>query len=280
MPFPLERVPDERPREPDAARAPTTRAAPVVIGVVPCYDVVATCADVVRAVAGRVDRVIAVDDGSRDGTGEALAAVAGASGGRVEVLVHPENRGKGEALLRAFRHALDTGPCDVVVTVDGDGQHDASCLDAVVAPCLSGAALSIGTRTGFRAMPWKSRFGNTLTSAVLRVLRPGCPPDTQSGFRAHARAFVERVVEHVVPGRYETELCILLLALDGGPRVATVEIPTVYVDGNAATHFRPLADGLRIYRALAARLVRRGRRRGHDARRPGGAAGSAAGPGR
>ena len=104
-------------------------------------------------------------------------------------------------------------------------------------------------------MAWKSRFGNTLTTALVRLVRHGCPPDTQSGFRAHARPCVARIVADVRPGRYETELRILFLALDARARIATVPIPTRYVDRNAASHFRPVADGLRVYRALARGLL-------------------------
>ena len=237
-----------------------------VVAVVPCFDVASTCAAVVTEVARHVDRVIAVDDGSRDGTGEALATAAAASAGRIQVLVHAQNEGKGVALLTAFRHALADAPFDVLVTIDGDGQHDPARIPAVAAACHAGAPLAIGTRTLFHSMPARSRFGNSLTTALLRLLRPRCPPDTQSGFRALSHPFVERVVREVPAGRYETEMGVLLLALDARARIATVPIPTLYVDRNAASHFRPLVDGLRVYRSLAGALVSRRRRgvRGPD----------------
>src|SRR5439155_6785784 len=88
-------------------RSPAPRLpAPRVVAVVPCYDVAAFCGPVVSEAARRADRVIAVDDGSRDGTAAALRACAVEAKGRIEVLSFPKNRGKGVALLAAFGHAL------------------------------------------------------------------------------------------------------------------------------------------------------------------------------
>ena len=102
-------------------------------------------------------------------------------------------------------------------------------------------------------MPLRSRLGNTITRVLLRKIHPASPDDTQSGLRALDRNFVAEVVKVVRGGRYETELSILLLALRRRQQIRTVPIPTVYLDGNRSSHFRPLADSLRIYRALLGR---------------------------
>ena len=54
-----------------------------------------------------------------------------------------------------------------------------------------------------------------------------------------------------VPGeRYEYELNLLLEATQAGCLIRTVEIATIYLDDNASSHFRPLADSVRIYAPL------------------------------
>ena len=63
--------------------------------------------------------VLVVDDGSTDETGK-RAAEAGAL-----VVLHPQNRGKGRALVTGFERALALG-AEAVVSVDADGQHPAS----------------------------------------------------------------------------------------------------------------------------------------------------------
>lgn len=243
-----------------APRATASTRAPRVVAVVPCFNVAGLCGPVLDGLVPRVDAVLAVDDGSTDGTGAVLAAKAAASGGRVEVLTFEVNRGKGAALIAAFERCLASGVFDVVVTVDGDGQHRPEDVPAVAAACAAGAGLAIGARDAFRRMPLRSRIGNTWTSVAVGRLCRGGPRDTQSGLRAHSRDFLAQVVRSVEGHRYETELRILLLALARRVGVVSVPIPTVYIDHNRSSHFRPLRDGLRVWGALASwALFDRGR---------------------
>src|SRR5262245_8694865 len=90
----------------------------MIWAVVPAYQAEGTIGEVVRGVrAAGLERVLVIDDGSRDATA-GVAAQAGAS-----VLKHAANRGKGAALWTGFRAALRAA-CDAVVTLDADGQHD------------------------------------------------------------------------------------------------------------------------------------------------------------
>ncbi|HEX8375717.1 MAG TPA: glycosyltransferase, partial [Geminicoccaceae bacterium] len=76
--------------------------------VIPAYGEAATIAEVVARALAVAERVVVVDDGSADGTGD-LAAAAGAL-----VLRNPANRGKGESLRRGRTHALSLGAAQVV----------------------------------------------------------------------------------------------------------------------------------------------------------------------
>ena len=224
---------------------------PGVCCIIPCYDLAGICGPVVQAAVGFADKVIAVDDGSRDGTAQVLRTVAERNPGRVEVLTLPTNRGKGVALLQAFRRAAETGEFEIVVTLDGDGQHRPEDIPRLVRVMREGQhALVIGERLAPEKMPLRSRLGNTLTAFLMKWLHPNAPTDTQSGFRAFRMAFVREIVGAINGGRYETELKILLLALQRHRRIGSVTIPTIYLDGNRLSHFRPLRDSWRIYRTL------------------------------
>lgn len=219
--------------------------------VVPCYNVAELCEDVVRETARYAEHVVVIDDGSTDATGEVLRRVASNNVGRVTVLSFAYNRGKGVALIEAFRYALAHLSFSVLVTLDGDRQHRAADIPRLVhARIRTQAELVVAQRDGFKTMPWRSRCGNTLTSAALRRLYPHCPCDTQSGQRALQRDFVQEIVATLRGKRYETELEILLLALSHRHGIATVPIPAIYFNRNSSSHFRPLRDSLHISWAL------------------------------
>ena len=224
--------------------------APRVCCVIPCYNLAGVCGPIVRAAAGFAGHVIAVNDGSSDETESVLREVA-AKCANVEVLSLPKNCGKGIALLEAFRHAKNSVSFDVMVTLDGDGQHRPKDIPRLARAVAEGKhALVIGERRAREKMPLRSRFGNTLTAKLMKLVHPGAPTDTQSGYRAFDRDFVFEIVEKIRGGRYETELEILLLALRQGRSIGLVGIPTVYLDGNRLSHFRPIIDSWRIYRTL------------------------------
>ena len=228
-------------------------AAPRTCCIIPCYNIAGVCGAVVREAAGFADMVIAVNDGSTDETEKVLREAAAEYPGRVQVLSFARNRGKGVVLIDAFRHVLGTQAFDVLVTLDGDGQHRPEDISRLAREtCRGRYPLVIGERLERSRMPLRSRLGNTLTALVMRAFYPGAPTDTQSGLRAFRPEFVREIVERIEGGRYETELKMLLLALTRGYRIGSVTIPTVYLCGNRLSHFRPLADSWRIYRTLLA----------------------------
>ena len=229
---------------------PGTRVALLI----PCFNAGPRVEPVVRGAASVASQVFVIDDGCTDGCLDGLDIPG------VTILRHERNRGKGHALLTGFRAALEQTRAECIATLDADGQHDASDLPALFdAFEHSQADLLIGARSMARqGVPWASRIGNTVTAAVTRALLPGCPRDTQSGYRLHRRHFLERILPEIHPGRYETEMEILVRALRGGFAVREHPIATRYEAGNASSHFRKVQDSWRIYRRLGASLLRGG----------------------
>ena len=84
--------------------------------IIPAYREEKHVGDIVRRTRQRIDHVLVVDDGSNDKTAQ-QARDAGA-----EVIVHSQNRGKGEAIKMGLRHWLDRQISHVIV-LDADGQH-------------------------------------------------------------------------------------------------------------------------------------------------------------
>jgi hypothetical protein len=152
--------------------------------VIPAYNEAGHIAQVLAAlpqeVAGLPIRPIVVDDGSSDDTTE-RAREAGAAAVRL-----PMNRGQGAGLRAGYRLALATG-ARLVVTMDADGQHQASELSRLVEPILEGRADVVnGSRVLGAADPSHTarKFGIKVFAWLLSVLTASRVTDPACGYRA------------------------------------------------------------------------------------------------
>ncbi|MGH9920908.1 MAG: glycosyltransferase family 2 protein, partial [Nitrososphaerales archaeon] len=100
---------------------------------IPALNEEKTIGRVVLLAQKHVDQVFVIDDGSEDMTGQ-IAERLGA-----KVIRHPQNMGKGEALRSLFSACRDMG-ADVLVTLDGDNQHEADEIPLLIGPLESGSA--------------------------------------------------------------------------------------------------------------------------------------------
>jgi glycosyltransferase involved in cell wall biosynthesis len=154
----------------------------VLVGI-PCYNEEVAIGSIVLRASQYADEVVVIDDGSDDKTVE-VARLAGA-----HVLVHDENLGKGAALRSFFQYAMRSG-ADVVVIIDGDGQHDPDDIPKLIKPILLDEADVVnGSRyiTGItKDTPRYRRFGQVFLDRVTYwgLSDDIAITDTQSGFRA------------------------------------------------------------------------------------------------
>ena len=189
---------------------------------------------------------VVVDDGSGDAYAPLFAEVSKYA----TVLTHPQNMGKGRALKTGIRHCADNG-IDAVVTADSDGQHAVADI-CRIASRLEGTSseLILGVRD-LKRMPPRSRTGNTLTRALFKVLYGIEVTDTQTGLRGFAiQGGVTEALLRLPGERYEYEMNMLIRAHQMGWTIAEEPIQTIYYEQNAGSHFRPLRDGLKIYRVI------------------------------
>jgi glycosyltransferase involved in cell wall biosynthesis len=186
-----------------------------------------------------VERVLVVDDGSSDGTGD-VAREQGAI-----VIRHDANRGKGGALKSGFAWVLEQ-QLDGVITLDADGQH----LPRQIPLFLehrrtTGADLIIGGRAHlFDGMLPRRRMANRFSAwAVAKASRTNIK-DSQSGFRFYSSRVLREIPLRSEGFDMETE--VIIRAGVRGLRVEQIPIELGFVDGVSTSHFKPLADTLRI----------------------------------
>jgi len=198
------------------------------------------------AASAKVHEVIIVNDGSSADRDDVFRQAA--SHPKVTLLRHAVNLGKGAALRTGMNRFLCEGdPGAILVTADADGQHK---LDDILKVGEMGATcpgeLVLGVRSFASDVPLRSRFGNSLTQWVFRLLMGKDVQDTQTGLRAIPRSIIPALLKVKAAG-YEFEMEMLVEAVRGHIPLASVPIETVYIDGNKSSHFRPVADSVRVY---------------------------------
>ncbi len=220
-----------------------------MIILIPSYEPGAQLVPLVRRLVSlRADaHIVIVDDGSGAEYAEVFAATALAG---ATVLHHRENRGKGAALKTGFDFVSDRYPDEDIVTADADGQHTPLDIlriaDELQADSAQGtASLVLGVRDLHGDVPLRSRFGNAVARALFRAAAGWRASDTQTGLRGIPATMLEWARE--VPGeRFEYEIEMLLRLRRSGLTAREVPIETVYLEQNASSHFRPIADSLRV----------------------------------
>jgi glycosyltransferase involved in cell wall biosynthesis len=207
--------------------------------IVPALNAQRTLPRVVVEARAQLEPVLVIDDGSRDGTGDAARA-AGAV-----VIRHPVNRGKGGALKTGFAWALENG-FDGVITLDADGQHLASEIPKFLRERERGGAdLIIGGRAHlFGEMLPRRRMANRFSAACIALTSGAKITDSQSGFRFYSAKLI-RALELRTDG-FDMESEVIVRAGRRGFGIVTIPIDLGFVDGVATSHYKPLKDTLRI----------------------------------
>ena len=206
--------------------------------VIPAYNEEKNIGGVIVRALKCVDRVVVCDDGSLDLTGD-IARGLGAV-----VVRHERNMGYGAALKSSFQEALRLG-ADIVVTLDGDGQHDPEEIPRLLDRLRTGdVGMVIGSRFlvggGSNAPKWREA-GIKMITGLTSNKELGVT-DAQSGFRAYKREALESLVLTEEGMGVSTE--ILLKAGENGLKVAEVPVNISYSEGSS-TH-NPVVHGVDV----------------------------------
>ena len=149
------------------------------IVIIPALNEEAAIGSIVKRSLLYVDDVLVIDDGSEDNTSN-IASQFGA-----RVIKHPTNLGKGVSLKDAFG---EVSGYDIVVTIDGDGQHNPDEIPSLIEPVRDGSAdLVNGSRylNGFdEETPAYRRVGQRVLDIATNITSGTNVTDSQSGFRA------------------------------------------------------------------------------------------------
>ena len=138
-----------------------------VVVVMPCQNEAKYVAGLIEALMGKVDAVVISDDGSLDGTREEATKAGAIVVGHNEQVKH----GYGITLRRGIKTAMLTQNPDVLVFMDGDGQHSPEDIEAVLSPIVNREAdVVLGSRLGPQdKRPFYRRLSNSFGTLVANV---------------------------------------------------------------------------------------------------------------
>jgi hypothetical protein len=222
--------------------------------VIPAYDEGRTIRELVRRALAHCSEVAVVDDGSSDGTADALAGLP------VTLLRHDSNRGKGAALATGFEWALANG-ADAIVTLDGDGQHRPEDIPRLLAAAeMHPDRLVIGARLfGREAYPRARNFANNFADFWVAWAAGHPVADSQSGQRVYPARLLQEVTQlrkRASGFTFESE--VVICAAQHGFMTVSVPIEAIHCASGRQSHFRPTRDITRIVAMIAGYLLRAG----------------------
>ncbi|MCY4145933.1 MAG: glycosyltransferase family 2 protein [Chloroflexi bacterium] len=213
------RHPPSHPPDPHAPK-------PSLSVVIPCYNEVHTVKDIVGRVLAEdlVDEVIIVDDGSTDGTREALSQIKAEADSRVQIFYHEKNRGKGAALATGFQQT--TG--EVIIIQDADFEYDPREYGRLLKPIQEGVATVVygsrflgGTR---KAMNFWNMVANKGLTLITNILFNAILSDMETCYKCFRREVVGGMTINARGFDFEPEFTAKVLRQ--GIRI--VEVPISY----------------------------------------------------
>ena len=198
---------------------PRTKHSDVLI-VVPAYNESATIARVAAQLEQLPYDYLVINDGSTDNTAEILRDI------RAPHINLCKNLGIGGAVQTGYKFAYANG-YDIAVQFDGDGQHDAGCIERLIAPIREGRAdFVVGSRFVSSDNQFLSsrsrRTGIFILSKLIQLVTGTRILDVTSGFRAASRRIIKQFVDYYPADYPEPETLAGILA--GGMRVQEVGV--------------------------------------------------------
>jgi len=220
----------------------------MIVAGIPAYNEEKTIAKVILLAQKHVDTVVVCDDGSQDMTGD-IAQRLGAI-----VIKHKKNMGYGAAIQSILEKAR-TLNADLLLTLDADGQHDATEIPRLIQPILEGKAdIVIGSRFLHEnnKMPLYRRFGVKVLTKMTNGNGEAHITDAQCGLRAYNQKAIESLMPDENGMGISAEVLMKASAL--GLIVTEVPVEVSYKGLETSTH-NPLKHGLGVISTIIRLIV-------------------------
>lgn len=209
-----------------------------IVIAIPCFNEERFIGSVVLKARRYADKVLVIDDGSADASAE-VARDAGAT-----VYRHDCNKGYGAAISTSLHKGREQ-KADILVILDGDGQHDPRYVPSLVKPILDGQAdVVVGSRFlgETQKVPFYRRLGQRALTAITNLGSGHKLSDSQSGFRAYSSKALK--VLNLSESGMSVSSEIQFAISKSGLRVTEVPIAVSYMD---KAKRNPLGHGMSVF---------------------------------
>jgi glycosyltransferase involved in cell wall biosynthesis len=195
----------------------------------PVFNEVTHVRDVLAEVRRYSPEILAVDDGSTDGTSRVLDEIP-----NLHLVRHEKNRGYGAALKSAFEYARQHD-FEFVITIDCDGQHQPKRIPQFIAAAEEGDGWDIVSGSRYlqelpgnsEAPPDRKRINQQLTTELNRRLHLSLT-DAFCGFKAYRTAMLDKL--DLSELGYAMPLQLWVQAAHAGLRIRELPVPRIYTD--------------------------------------------------
>jgi len=211
-----------------------------IAAVIPFFNESRTIHQIINNTLKYVDCIIAVDDGSTDGSSNKIP-----ENKNITLIKIKENKGKGFALRKGLIEGVKK-EYDQIITIDADLQHNPDEIPLLLHE-LKNFDIVIGNRlNNIVNMPLHRKMSNKITSFLLSLKTGVNIIDSQCGFRAYKAEVIKNII--TVKNGYEAESEILIKASRKGYKIGFTDISTIY--GNEQSKMSPVKTTFNFIKVL------------------------------
>jgi glycosyltransferase involved in cell wall biosynthesis len=227
-----------------------------VLVMIPAYNEATNIVEVIKGIRSNVPEadILVINDGSKDDTAN-ISRQAG-----VHVISHPFNMGYGVTCQTGFKYASRKG-YDYVVQMDGDGQHDPTCIPAMLKTLQeSNVDVVLGSRwlglTKYKG-PLLRKFGKFIFGFIASLITKHKVTDPTTGFQAFTKQVVQFYCTEVYPVDYPDADMIIVL---DRAEFRVKEVPVImYNKTGQSMHsgfIKPIYYGMKMMMSIGMSLFR------------------------